>query len=200
MSWEALSWALQATHASYQRTQAEQRTELLWSGPSPANKIPARRIDQTLYDLIAVAKHEILLVTFAAAKIERLTGELLKAIHRGVKIRLVLEFTETSEGQLTFDALKAFPAELIASAEILHWPTSKRERNQAGKPGKLHAKLAIIDGVALVSSANLTDDAFNRNLELGVLVHDPRFVSNAQSHVDSLVADGLFQITQKKWN
>lgn len=197
MSWEALSWALQATHASYQCTQAEQRTELLWSGPSPANKIPARRIDQTLYDLIAAAKHEILLVTFAAAKIERLTGELLKAIQRDVKVRLVLEFTETSEGQLTFDAMKAFPGELIASAEIFHWPASKRERNQAGKPGKLHAKLAIIDGVALVTSANLTDDAFNRNLELGVLVHDQRFVLNALSHVDSLVADGLFQITPK---
>lgn len=197
MSWEALSWALQTTHASYQRTQAEQRTELLWSGPSPANKIPARRIDQTLYDLIAAAKHEILLVTFAAAKIERLTGELLKAIQRRVKVRLVLEFTETSEGQLTFDALKAFPGDLIASAEIFHWPASKRERNQAGKPGKLHAKLAIIDGVALVSSANLTDDAFNRNLELGVLVHDPRFVSNSKDHVESLVADGLFQITPK---
>lgn len=197
LSWEALSWALQVTHASYQRNQVERRTELLWSGPSPDSAIPARRIDQTLYDLISAANNEILLVTFAAAKIERLTGELKKAIQRGVKVRLVLEFSETSEGQLTFDALKAFPSELIASAEIFHWPASKRERNQAGRPGKLHAKFAIVDGVALVTSANLTDDAFNRNLELGVLVHDPRFVSNVRSHVDSLVVDGFFQITQK---
>jgi phosphatidylserine/phosphatidylglycerophosphate/cardiolipin synthase-like enzyme len=35
--------------------------------------------------------------------------------------------------------------------------------------GKLHAKAAVIDKQALLSSANLTDDAFLRNLELGVL-------------------------------
>ena len=56
--------------------------------------------EQTLYDLIANAKREILTVTFAAAKIERLTGELWKAAKVGVKIRLVLEFEEASEGQL----------------------------------------------------------------------------------------------------
>jgi hypothetical protein len=62
MSWEALSWAMSTSFAIYQRSQAEQHIELLWSGPSPANQIPARRIDQALYDLIANAKREILIV------------------------------------------------------------------------------------------------------------------------------------------
>jgi phosphatidylserine/phosphatidylglycerophosphate/cardiolipin synthase-like enzyme len=118
MSWEALSWTLSTSFAIYQRSQAEQHIELLWSGPSPANQISARRIDQALYDLIANAKREILMVTFAAAKIERLTGELWKAAKAGVKIRLVLEFQQSSEGQLSYDALKAFPAALIHASEI----------------------------------------------------------------------------------
>jgi cardiolipin synthase len=109
MSLEALSWALSATSDAYHRRNIEQRIELLWSGPSPAGRIPARRIDQALYDLIAISKREIFLVTFAAAKIERLTGTLLKAAQIGVKIRLVLEFEQSSEGQLTYDSLKAFP-------------------------------------------------------------------------------------------
>jgi hypothetical protein len=46
----------------------------------------------------------------------------------------------------------------------------QRELNANGKPGKLHAKAALVDGQALISSANLTDDAFNRNLELGALL------------------------------
>jgi hypothetical protein len=58
------------------------------------------------------------MVTFAAAKIERLTGELWKAAKAGVKIRLVLEFQQSSEGQLSYDALKAFPAALIHASEI----------------------------------------------------------------------------------
>jgi cardiolipin synthase len=196
MSWEALSWILQTTHASYQRNQAEQHIELLWSGPSPADQISARRIDQALYDLIANAKRDILLITFAAARIERLTTELLKAIQRGVRIRLILEFEQSSEGQLSYDAIKAFPAALTAAAEIYYWPVEKRERNQAGRPGKLHSKLAIVDDAALVSSANLTDDAFNRNLELGVLTRNRAVLRTTQEHVNTLIADGTFRLVE----
>ncbi len=189
MSWEALSWAVQTTFTSFHRLRAQQHIELLWAGPSPSDQIPARRIDQALYDLIANAKHEILLVTFAAAKIERLTGELWKAAQRGVKIRLILEFEESSEGQLSFDAMKAFPSALIKAAEVYHWPVEKRGRNQAGRPGKLHAKVAIVDDTALISSANLTDDAFNRNLEVGVLITNAEFLMSAKAYLDSLIAE-----------
>jgi phosphatidylserine/phosphatidylglycerophosphate/cardiolipin synthase-like enzyme len=194
MSWESLSWTLQTSFASYQRSQAEQHIELLWSGPSPAEQIPARRIDQALYDLIANAKREILLVTFAAAKIERLVSELLKANLRGVRIQLILEFEQSSEGQLSYDAIKAFPADLVKAAEIYYWPVEKRERNQAGRPGKLHSKLAIADDTILVSSANLTDDAFNRNLELGVLVRNPVFLQTTREHIHTLINDGTFRL------
>ena len=190
MSWEALSWVLSTSFTTYQRSRAEQHIELLWSGPSPAKQIPARRIDQALYDLIANAEREILMVTFAAAKIERLTGELWKAAKAGVKIRLVLEFEDSSEGQLSYDAMKAFPPALIHASEIYHWPVEKRERNQAGRPGKLHAKVAIVDDIALVSSANLTDDAFNRNLEVGLLVKNAEFLATAKSYFESLIAAG----------
>jgi cardiolipin synthase len=174
-----------------------QHIELLWSGPSPANQIPARRIDQTLYDLIANAKREILMVTFAAAKIERLTGELWKAAKAGVKIRLVLEFEEASEGQLSYDAMKAFPAALIQATQIYYWPVEKRERNLAGRPGKLHAKVAIVDDFALVSSANLTDDAFNRNLEVGFLVKNAEFLATAKSYFESLIAAGTLSLLRE---
>ncbi len=193
MSWEALSWAISTSFVTYQHSRAEQHLELLWSGPSPANQIPARRIDQALYDLIANAKREILMVTFAAAKIERLTGELWKATKAGVKVRLILEFEESSEGQLSFDALKAFPTPLIHASEIYYWPVEKRERNQTGRPGKLHAKVAIIDDIVLVSSANLTDDAFNRNLELGVMANSSEFISFAKRYFESLIAEGTLR-------
>ena len=193
MSWEALSSALETTQAAYKRWQTDQHIEMLWSGPSPAEKIPARRIDQALYDLIGVAEREIMLVTFAAGKIERLTKELLKAIQRGVKVKLILEFEQSSEGQLSYDALNAFPAALISGAQVYCWPTERRERNQAGKPGKLHAKLAIIDDVAVVSSANLTDDAFSRNFEMGVRLRDREFLEAAQSHINALIAEGTLE-------
>ena len=66
----------------------------------------------------------------------------------------------------------------------------KRERNQAGRPGKLHAKVAIIDDTALISSANLTDDAFNRNFEVGVLINNAEFLISTNTYLDALIADG----------
>ena len=190
MSWEALSWAIQTASNSFHRLRAQQHIELLWAGPTPANKVPARRIDQALYDLIANAKQEILLITFAAAKIKRLTDELWKAAQRGVQIRLILEFEESSEGQLSLDAMKAFPSTLLKAVNVYHWPVEKRDRNQAGRPGKLHAKVAVIDDTTLISSANLTDDAFNRNLEVGVLINNADFLSSINTYLDALITDG----------
>lgn len=63
----------------------------------------------------------------------------------------------------------------------------QRERNQGGRPGKLHAKAAIVDDVALIGSANLTDDAFNRNMELGLLVNDHSFVALILQHFEELI-------------
>lgn len=197
MSWDSLSWTLQTTYAIFHRSQADQIVEMLWAGPSPGNQIPARRIDQTLYDLIAGAQNEVLLVTFAAAKVERLAGELLRATQRGVRVRMILEFEQSSEGQLSYDAIKAFPAALVSAAEIYYWPVEKRARNQAGRPGKLHSKLAIVDGAVLVSSANLTDDAFNRNLELGVLAKNPVFLRTVKDHIQTLIAEGTFCLVSK---
>jgi cardiolipin synthase A/B len=193
ISWEALSFSLEMAHYAFTEDAKTRQIEMLWSGPPPAGHLPARRIDQALYDLIAASNTEIMLVTFAAVKVDRLSAELLAAVRRGVRVRLILEFAEASEGQLSFDALRAFPAALIDTAEVYYWPVENRERNQAGRPGKLHAKLAAIDNVVLVSSANLTDDAFSRNLELGAKLTDPEVVLWAKEHFQGLIRDNILR-------
>ena len=45
-----------------------------------------------------------------------------------------------------------------------------------------HAKLAVVDDVVLVSSANLTDDAFTRNLEVRARITDSDVVRWARHH------------------
>src|ERR1039458_1310796 len=83
ISWEALSSAIALCSALYARWQVEQKVELLWAGPAPSGGTAARRIDQVLYDLIATAQKDILLVTFAAHKIHRLSVILALASGRG---------------------------------------------------------------------------------------------------------------------
>jgi phosphatidylserine/phosphatidylglycerophosphate/cardiolipin synthase-like enzyme len=161
LSWKALGASLNLCSSILSQWQQEHFIELLWSGPTPGSQIPARRIDQVLYDLTSSSKREILLVTFAAHKIHRLTDALVEALNRGVHVRLILEFEESSQWQLSMDAVNAFPEIVRRRSQIYYWPLDKRERNSAGGPGKLHAKVAVIDDRAVLSSANLTDDAFS---------------------------------------
>lgn len=193
MSWEALSWAIETTSKTYQHMRSEQQIELLLTGPPPYGTMAVRRIDQALYDLVLSAKSEIILVTFAATKIKYLTKALIEAQQRGVQITLILEFEQSSEGQLSFDALNAFPLELIKAVSVFCWPVEKRDRNQSGKPGKLHAKVALVDDVALISSANLTDDAFNRNLEIGVKLEGGNIPKLLHQYFDGLCGDEVLQ-------
>jgi phosphatidylserine/phosphatidylglycerophosphate/cardiolipin synthase-like enzyme len=200
MSWEALGWCIVTLTQCNQKNHLDSYLELLWSIPSPNKQLIGRRIDQSLYELIDNASYEILLVTFAAAKISTLVDKLKKAIERNVKVCLILEFSKSSKGQLSFDALKAFPNELIKNAEIYFWPTNHRSFNQAGNPGKLHAKIAVIDNTIILSSANLTDDAFNRNLELGVLIKNEIFLNKTRQYIESLMLNQLIRVDSKAIN
>jgi len=190
MSWESLALSIGVCASVRSRWESEQRIELLWSGPSPANGLPARRIDQVLYDLINSATRDILLVTFAAYRVKLLSETLASAIGRGVSVRLVLEFEQASQGQLSMDAVNAFPRDLISKAEIYYWPLRARSLNEFGRPGKLHAKVAAVDNQALFSSANLTDDAFNRNLEIGALISGGEIPERLRNHFEELISSG----------
>jgi phosphatidylserine/phosphatidylglycerophosphate/cardiolipin synthase-like enzyme len=165
--------------------------ELVWTGPSNT-RLPVRRIDQIFYDLISKADRKVLLVTFAAYRIERLVQQLAKAISRGVSVTLIFESEAESEGQLTKDAAAAFQELPRSRVRIYYWPLAKRRRNPGGRPGKLHVKCAVIDDAALVGSANLTDAAFNRNMELGVLIRDNATVHAIEQHFDELIRQGWF--------
>jgi phosphatidylserine/phosphatidylglycerophosphate/cardiolipin synthase-like enzyme len=190
MTWREIGLCLQSIGEANGFITDRSTAEIIWSGPS-TEVIPVRRIDQLLYDLILKAQRHILLVTFAAAKIGLLSKALLDATQRGVKVDLVLESESESEGQLRFNAKSAFPQALAEKATIYYWPITKRNRNESGKPGKLHAKCAVIDDNAIISSANLTDDAFNRNMELGILFRGGVIPQQLLGHFRSLIASGI---------
>ena len=161
-------------------------TEIIWTGPAN-NRFPVRRIDQVLYDLISQSQSRVVLVTFAAHRIRHLCTHLMQAVERGIELTLIVESEDESEGQLTHDAIDAFRDIPHERMQIYYWPLRERERNQAGRPGKLHMKCAIVDDAALIGSANLTDDAFNRNMELGMLVRDKSTVDSLSEHFTELI-------------
>ena len=189
-SWNEIAAAM--VTVDYMMGDYSSLTEIIWSGPANG-RFPVRRIDQVLYDLITDARHRIILVTFAAHRVDHLCELLTQAVNRGVDLTLILETEDDSDGQLTRDAIGAFRKVPTIRTRLYCWPLAKRERNQAGRPGKLHMKCAIVDDVALMGSANFTDDAFNRNMELGMLVREESTVEAISEHFRELMRRGVLK-------
>jgi phosphatidylserine/phosphatidylglycerophosphate/cardiolipin synthase-like enzyme len=58
----------------------------------------------------------------------------------------------------------------------------------------MHAKTAVADScVAFLTSANLTEAAFERNMELGVLIHGGRLPAAIDRLIDALMECGKVQ-------
>ncbi len=80
------------------------------------------------------------------------------------------------------------------------WPGSSRAPVYATVPlivpeepgGVLHAKAVVADEeLVFVTSANLTEAAFDRNIEVGLLVKDRALAASVSSHFRALIDRGL---------
>jgi phosphatidylserine/phosphatidylglycerophosphate/cardiolipin synthase-like enzyme len=85
-----------------------------------------------------------------------------------------------------------------------HWPWTRKpavfydprgpEKTPA-TPACQHAKCILVDGVtAFITSANFTESAHERNIELGVLFRDnPRVAGSIRSKFERLIQDGFLK-------
>lgn len=132
------------------------RVSLVWTGPAIAG-ITARQTILALRDLVASARHEVLLIGYSFSRgAASLVAEVEAAAQRGVSVWLVANAP---------DQLRVFrrlpPGSVRASALA----------SQGDIRPTLHAKVTIVDGARmLLTSANFTSSGFNWNVELGMLV------------------------------
>jgi phosphatidylserine/phosphatidylglycerophosphate/cardiolipin synthase-like enzyme len=163
------------------------RTKLAVSGPT-SDSVPVRLTSSVVIDVIRAARQSLLVVSFAAYGVAEVVDELVAATDRGVHIDLVLESSVQAGGTLRggTDGSAVF-TQLRNRATFWHWPAHRRPAAGSSRAA-LHAKLIAADTrVALVSSANLTDRALSRNLEVGVVLYDPQVVERLVQHFVALM-------------
>jgi cardiolipin synthase A/B len=169
------------------------RAELVWSGPSILSS-PVRSTQPALLELLNSAKTSVYLVTFAAYKVPAVMAAIDAAVARGVRVVMVVENEEASAGKVSFDPLPYLHSRSNISVDVYVWPLAKRGRDEKGRHGTLHAKFAVADrNRLLVSSANLTEYAFELNIELGVLITGGQVPLQAAAHIESLIRMGVLQ-------
>lgn len=166
----------------------EARAELVWSGPD-TKIVPVRRTEQVILEMIRSATERLLFVSFVAYNIESLLEALREAMERGVQVSFLLEDPEA--GHIKGDPMGLIKGAL-PKAKVYRWsPESRLDHGN----GSVHAKCVLADGRAVfITSANLTNAAMERNMELGIKITGGAIPDQLQAHFGAMVATRMIRI------
>jgi phosphatidylserine/phosphatidylglycerophosphate/cardiolipin synthase-like enzyme len=179
--------ALQSAALCAQTHRDSQSVELVWTGPD-TDHTPFRRTEQAILQVFDAAKSRITLVSFAVYRIPNVCKGLVRAAKRGVKLTVILETPDKIEGEGEYSTIKALGEEVAACSTVYFWPKENRPVGDNNKVGILHVKCAVADGEWLfLSSANLTQQAFTINMELGMLVRGGMMPGRVEEQFEKLI-------------
>ena len=168
--------------------------EFVWSGPE-VHGLPARETRQALEASLAGARRSVWLSTYTFFDGARAFEPLARRMDEApdVSVTLLLNI-ERKRGDTTRadDLVRRF-ADRFWNED---WPGTRqphvyydpRSLAPDGPQGVLHAKVLVVDEeLAFVTSANLTEAALDRNIEMGVLLRDRAFARTVVQHFRALV-------------
>lgn len=180
--------AVAASRYCDETARLESAIELIWTGPA-ARTGAMRRTDQALLQLVDGARQMLTVVSFAIYRVPDVASALIRALERGVALRFIAETPEADGAP--FGVAATFGEQITRRASIYAWPRDRRPTAANGKPSLLHVKCAVADSrVVFLSSANLTEHAMTRNMEMGLLVTNAALGTQIVNHFDDLVTDG----------
>lgn len=167
------------------------RVSIVWTGPETV-AVPVRRTEQALLELIASAHKQLIVVSFAVYKVQEVSAALVACANRGCDVSVVVESEAESGGKVAFEMSQALGSEVARHAGLYTWLAERRPETGSGKRASLHAKCAVADAERLlVSSANLTEYALTKNIEMGLLVEGGEVPRRVDAHWRSLIERGV---------
>lgn len=187
-----------AIRAALQAAARVHGPELVWSGPEVPG-LRARDTRQVYEELVAGAQRSLWISTYTYYDGPKAFRSLAERMHAAPTLEVILLLNiQRRHGD-------SAPAERIAVdfAKRLwerDWPGpaalqvfyDPRSLQPDAPAGVLHAKAIVADEQsAFITSANLTEAAFERNIEAGVLVRDHALAAGLALHFRTLIDRGL---------
>ena len=196
-----LAWALERVARARARTPgAEESISLVWTGPE-AEGTANRDTRVVVQQLFSTAKESVLVAGFAVYQGARLFEPLASRFDTepNLQVQMILDvqrrYGDTSDGS-------AIVSEFSRRFWSQEWPGRRRPevyfdpRSVDLSPDRrasMHAKCIVVDGArSLVTSANLTEAAQERNIELGLLIESRALASTISLQFGSLVSSQQF--------
>ena len=172
---------------------SRQTTELVWTGPSTP-VVPVRRTEQVLCDLIRCAERRLTMTSFGIFQVPRLVKNWSgrwSGASRCASCWAIGKPTATRRSTASgSNWAERWPLE----RRFCSGRTERRPRDEQGHAGLMHVKAAVADSkVAFLTSANLTEAALERNMELGVLIRGGSLPAAIDRLIDTLVESGELQ-------
>ena len=180
------------------------RVELVWSGTEVTGGV-SRDTAVVVQELFREARESVLIASYAldsGSKAKALFGPLAARMDAepGLRVRLFVNVhrkyrNKTAEAVLLREFADTFrhdvwPGERLP--EVFHDPRSLATDGK--KRASLHAKCIVIDeDRALITSANFTEAAHERNLEAGAVITDTILATALKAQFDTLVDHGALK-------
>ena len=175
--------------------------ELVWTGPE-AGGVANRDTGVVVRELFGEAKKTVMIAGYRIYQGHVIFRTLAEHMDRDIhlKVRLYLDVHREAGDTAPESTIVARFAGWFADQvwpgqrlpEIYYDPRSLH--SEPGQRSSLHAKCVVIDSErSLVSSANFTEAAQLRNLEVGVLIRSRDFAGRLVHHFESLATRGLLR-------
>jgi len=183
-----------------EETSRTPRPDLVWSGPEVPG-LHARDTRRVFEELLGSAERSVLASTYAffdGPRAFQVLAQRMDALD-DLRVTLLLNIQRQRGDRTAADQLVRRFADRFWTAD---WPGSSRpsvyydpRALEVERPaGVLHAKAVVVDDeVAFVTSANLTEAAMDRNIELGLLVRDRALAASISVHFRTLIERGLLR-------
>jgi len=189
--------AIAAERSSPERSAA---LELVTSGPDAVGG--TRDTGVVLREIFATAERRVLIIGFAVQQGREVFAVLAQRMRQlpDLAVRLCLDVRRAPGDTTRKDALLRRFAERFMRQE---WPGPRMPelfydpRSLAAGEGpraSLHAKCVVVDGAkAFIGSANLTEAAQLRNIEIGIVTADSAIAAAIERHINALIEAGHLQ-------
>lgn len=181
------------------------KTEMMTAAVQPVVSGPCmvsgmRSTEDAFCEIIDYAQSSILLTGFVLHNGPVVLGHLAARLDSNPKLDALLCLDVSRSPGDTTDSDSLITAFATRFRQV-EWPGRRMPRlfydprSLAHSPSEhsvLHAKIAIADSSrALIGSANLTEAALKRNIELGILVHLPPVVARIRDHLQTLIHNNV---------
>jgi phosphatidylserine/phosphatidylglycerophosphate/cardiolipin synthase-like enzyme len=170
------------------------RPDLVWSGPEVPG-LHARDTRRVYEELLGSAERSVWASTYAFFDGPRAFEVLARRMDARPDLRVTL-LLNIQRGRGDTTAAEQVVRRFADHFWAKDWPGSSRPRvyydprslELDGPTGILHAKAVVADDEAVfITSANLTEAALDRNIEIGLLVRDRALAASVSSHFRALI-------------